>query len=35
MSYKKRGPVDGVEYDPMKEPRYAELGTFMRERLSQ
>jgi solute:Na+ symporter, SSS family len=31
----RRGTVDGVEYDPMKEPRYAELATFMRERLSQ
>ena len=30
MSYKKRGIVDGVEYDPMKEPRYAEFATFMR-----
>jgi len=29
MSYKKRGIVDGIEYDPMKEPRYAELATFM------
>lgn len=30
MSYKKRGVVDGDEYEPMKEPRYAELATFMR-----
>lgn len=30
MNYKKRGPVDGVDYDPMKEPRYAEIATFMR-----
>jgi guanidinopropionase len=30
MSYKKRGAVDGIDYDPMKEPRYAELATFMR-----
>ena len=34
MSYKKRGIVDGIEYDPMKEPRYAELATFMRAPLA-
>jgi len=34
MSYKKRGIVDGVDYDPMKEPRYAELATFMRAPLA-
>src|SRR3974390_1759263 len=30
MKHTKRGPVDGVEYDPMREPRYAEIATFMR-----
>jgi guanidinopropionase len=30
MSYRKKGIVDGAEYEPMKEPRYAELATFMR-----
>lgn len=34
MSYKKRGIVDGDEYEPMKEPRYAELATFMRAPLA-
>ena len=34
MSYKKRGTVDGIEYDPMKEPRCAELTTFMRAPLA-
>jgi guanidinopropionase len=34
MSYKKRGVVDGLEYDPMREPRYAELATFMRAPLA-
>jgi guanidinopropionase len=34
MTYKKRGVVDGVEYEPMKEPRYAELATFMRAPLA-
>jgi guanidinopropionase len=34
MSYQKRGPVDGIDYDPMKEPRYAELATFMRAPLA-
>ena len=34
MSYKKRGVVDGVDYEPMKEPRYAELATFMRAPLA-
>jgi guanidinopropionase len=34
MIYKKRGIVDGIEYDPMKEPRYAELATFMRAPLA-
>jgi guanidinopropionase len=35
MNYKKRGPVDDVEYEPMKEPRYAEIATFMRAPLAQ
>ena len=34
MNYKKRGVVDGVEYEPMREPRYAELATFMRAPLA-
>ncbi len=34
MSYKKQGVVDGREYEPMKEPRYAELATFMRAPLA-
>lgn len=34
MSYKKFGPVDRQEYDPMREPRYAELATFMRAPLA-
>jgi guanidinopropionase len=34
MSYKKRGIVDGVEYEPMREPRYSELATFMRAPLA-
>lgn len=35
MTYLKRGPVDGVEYEPMREPRYAEIATFMRAPLAQ
>ena len=34
MSYKKRGVVDGGEYEPMRETRYAELATFMRAPLA-
>jgi len=30
MSYKRVGTVDGKEYEPMREPRYAEIATFMR-----
>ena len=30
MSYRRKGPVDGVDYEPMKEPRYGEIATFMR-----
>lgn len=30
MSYRKRGVVDGIDYEPMKEPRYCEIATFMR-----
>ena len=35
MSYKKTGVVDGAEYEPMKEPRYTELATFMRAPLAE
>jgi guanidinopropionase len=35
VTYLKRGPVDGVEYEPMREPRYAEIPTFMRAPLAQ
>ena len=34
MSYKKIGAVDGKEYEPMREPRYAEIATFMRAPLA-
>jgi guanidinopropionase len=34
MSYRKRGVTDGVEYEPMREPRYAEIATFMRAPLA-
>ena len=34
MTYKKRGVVDGVEYEPMREPSYAEIATFMRAPLA-
>ena len=34
MSYRKRGVVDGGDYEPMKEPRYAEIATFMRAPLA-
>ena len=34
MSYRIKGPVDGVEYEPMKEPRYGEIATFMRAPLA-
>ena len=35
MSYSKKGVVDGVNYEPMKEPRYGEIATFMRAPLAQ
>ena len=34
MSYRRKGPVDGVDYEPMKEPRYGEIATFMRAPLA-
>lgn len=34
MTYRKRGPVDGVEYEPMREPRYTDIATFMRAPLA-
>jgi len=34
MTYRKRGLVDGTDYEPMKEPRYAEIATFMRAPLA-
>ncbi len=34
MSYRSKGIVDGKDYEPMKEPRYAELATFMRAPLA-
>ena len=34
MTYRKKGIVDGREYEPMKEPRYAEFATFMRAPLA-
>ena len=34
MTYRKQGIVDGVDYEPMKEPRYAEIATFMRAPLA-
>ena len=34
MTYKKRGVVDQVEYEPMREPRYTEIATFMRAPLA-
>jgi guanidinopropionase len=33
MSYRKKG-VDGVAYEPMKEPRYSDIATFMRAPLA-
>jgi guanidinopropionase len=33
MSYRKKG-VDGVAYEPMKEPRYTDIATFMRAPLA-
>jgi guanidinopropionase len=33
MSYRKKG-VDGVAYEPMKEPRYTDIATFMRTPLA-
>ena len=35
MSYRKKGVVDGLDYEPMKEPRYGEIATFMRAPLAQ
>ncbi|MFZ9053830.1 MAG: agmatinase [Woeseiaceae bacterium] len=34
-SYKKTSPVTGQRYEPMKEPRFAEIATFMRAPLAQ
>jgi guanidinopropionase len=34
-SYKKTSPVTGQPYEPMKEPRFAEIATFMRAPLAQ
>ena len=34
MSYRNKGVVDGLDYEPMKEPRYAEIATFMRAPLA-
>jgi guanidinopropionase len=34
MTYRKKGVVDGVEYEPMKEPRYTDIATFMRTPLA-
>jgi guanidinopropionase len=34
MSYRSKGIVDGKDYEPMKEPRYAEIATFMRAPLA-
>ena len=34
MSYRKKGVVDGADYEPMKEPRYGEIATFMRAPLA-
>jgi guanidinopropionase len=30
MSYERKGPVEGAAYEPMREPRYTDLATFMR-----
>src|SRR5580765_2202347 len=35
MSYRKKGVVDGLDYEPMKEPRYGEIATFMRAPLAE
>lgn len=34
MTYRSKGVVDGREYEPMKEPRYGEIATFMRTPLA-
>ena len=34
MTYRSKSIVDGRDYEPMKEPRYAELATFMRAPLA-
>jgi guanidinopropionase len=34
MTYRSKGVVDGREYEPMKEPRYGEIATFMRAPLA-
>ena len=34
MTYSKRGPVGDQPYDPMKEPRYTDIATFMRAPLA-
>ncbi len=35
MSYEKQNPVDGSTYQPMREPRYTDIATFMRAPLVQ
>jgi guanidinopropionase len=35
MSYEKRGPVDPTSYQPMREPRYTDIATFMRAPLAE
>lgn len=35
MDYRQRGPAGGAPYEPMREPRYAEIATFMRAPLAQ
>jgi len=34
MSYQQKGLIDGIPYEPMKEPRYSEIATFMRAPLA-
>jgi guanidinopropionase len=34
MTYRSKGIVDGRDYEPMKEPRYGEIATFMRAPLA-
>jgi guanidinopropionase len=35
MNYRRRGTVGGDEYEPMREPRFTEIATFMRAPLAQ